>query len=205
MRLLVIRHSNRHRILSWDHLHSVPLTDRGRSRALQLGDHLKESGLFKSPLILTSYASRCYETGFLTQLAFSESSLLRRSKHSIFTTGFIRPSRLKEAYLYLSRSKGLRKTPEDMFINLNLLELTRHNSLDHYFDRFFEKILKYSLVSDEIIVVSHDIVIAPLMHYVFTNCLNKNYEIGYPKPLEGFLMDIREGQIQSAEPFIPPF
>ena len=205
MRLLVIRHSNRNRILSWEHLHSVALTDKGKMRALKLGEHLRNSGLFRSPLILTSYADRCYDTGYFTHLAFSNSSLLRRSKYSIFTTGFIRPSRLKEAYLYLSRSKGLRKTPEDMFINLNLLELTRHNSLDQYFDHFFEKVLKYSLASPEIIIVSHDIVIAPLMHYIFRNFFSKNCEVNFPKPLEGFMMDIEGSIIRSAEPFIPSF
>ncbi len=201
MHILAIRHAARDPIRNWDQILSMPINQKGVIQTNKLGLMLSESKLFIKPTIYTSNVERCLETGSILRDYLPGSKLQREPIDSPISLGLIKDiNNLNKWWEYTSTNRF--KSIPEFFIKTYREGLLRYRYPEEYFEDFMSKI--YNNHDKEAIIITHDIVLAPIMYVIFRRILRQDTEIplkmGYLQGVE-FIMDMHAFYL--AKVFLP--
>jgi broad specificity phosphatase PhoE len=195
MKLMVIRHSDREIVKDSESAHLAQLTNKGIEKAINFGKQLNGKFDIKLDNIFTSYVERCVDTGKLIEDShkldvFPEGKIsfyIPENEENLATWGYIKLSEKIEVLDYLAAMFEKREWDyPKMFEELSKRDLLNHES----YSRFsYDFISKFYFPLHNNLVVTHDIIITPLMHY-FSDVFKFKMEkyMFEPNPLSGFCL-----------------
>jgi broad specificity phosphatase PhoE len=201
MKLMVIRHSDREIVKDSESAHLAQLTPEGIEKAINFGKQLNKKFDIKLDNIFTSFVERCVDTGKLIEDShkldvFPEGKIsffIPESEDNLATWGYIKLSDKIEVLDYLAEMFEKKEWGyPKMFEELSKRDLLNHQSYSTFGSDF---ISKFYFPLHNNLVVTHDIIITPLMHF-FSDTFKFEMEpfMFEPNPLSGFYLYRENGR-----------
>ncbi len=193
---IVLRHSDRHALINPEQSPFAPLTFRGRVKAIGHGVFLRKRF---SPIheIYSGYANRCVDTAHLLAFPLSpiRSMPIRTAMddYGYFSAGYIREGRFNTWLNQTFSGEYPWKRYADIFPKWGEAGFLKYSLRE-----FGQVLLRKYLLSHNVLAVTHDCTIGPLMESLAI-------EFGFPvrdymvKPttLSGFFIEHDNGQVSA--------